>query len=64
MNDLTFKIATFPTGLVIAGEASALLGSWYLARATVLLGVGHLWISYQEAQHLSEHYSRSDGTDG
>jgi hypothetical protein len=43
--------------------ASALLGSWYLAVATVILGVGHLWISYRESQHLFRHQLRSDGDD-
>jgi hypothetical protein len=43
--------------------ASVLLGSWYLALATVLLGIGHLWISYCEYQHLSSYHLRRDGTD-
>jgi hypothetical protein len=43
--------------------ASVLLGSWYLALAAVTLGIGHLWISYQESRHLSGYHSRSGGTD-
>jgi hypothetical protein len=31
--------------------ASVLFGSWTLALASVVLGVGHLWITVQESQH-------------
>jgi hypothetical protein len=30
---------------------SVLFGSWTLALASVILGVGHLWITVQESQH-------------
>lgn len=32
--------------------ASVLFGSWYLALATVILTVGHLWISLQESREV------------
>jgi len=34
--------------------ASALFGSWYLALATVILGIGHLPISFWEAKRSME----------
>jgi hypothetical protein len=34
--------------------ASVLFGSWYLALATVILGIGHLWISYQEFEDAQD----------
>ena len=30
--------------------ASVLLGSWYLALATLVLAVGHLWVTFQEVR--------------
>jgi hypothetical protein len=59
---LPIPLAISPTVYLLA--ASVLLGSWYLALATVLLGIGHLWISYQESQHLTSYRLRSDGNDG
>ena len=32
--------------------ASVLFGSWYLALASLVLGVGHLWISLQDARKV------------
>ena len=34
--------------------ASVLFASWPLALATVVLGVGHLWITFQESQRAQE----------
>jgi hypothetical protein len=43
---IPIPLAVSPIVYLLA--ASALLASWYLALATVLLGVGHLSISYWE----------------
>ena len=40
--------------------ASVLFGSWYLALATVILGIGHLWISLRESK---KQYSTLSGVD-
>lgn len=34
--------------------ASALFGSWYLALATTVLAVGHLWISFHESREVQD----------
>jgi hypothetical protein len=36
--------------LVYYLAASVMFGSWYLALATVILGIGHLFISFQDAR--------------
>lgn len=33
---------------------SVLFGSWYLALATVILGIGHLSISFQESRDVQD----------
>ena len=45
---LPIPLAISPIVYLLA--ASMLLGSWCLALATVILGFGHLWISYQDSK--------------
>ena len=50
MLGLPVPMAVSPVVFFLA--ASVLFGSWYLSLATVILGVGHLWISFQESRRV------------